>query len=270
MLEYLRAAGARLVRAEVKGITGQTLFDLELAGSEGTSHLMADCIVNAAGPYLHKIGAMLGEDLPVHNVYQQKIAFEDREQAIPRDMPFSIDLDGQRLAWSEDEAQWLGSDAQTARFLEPMQGSIHCRPDGPPQGQWVKLGWAYNQQPGDPHQEDPLDPHFPDIVVRGASRLHPRLAAYVGRLPRGARHYGGYYTMTRENWPLIGPMRTPGTFIAGALSGFGSMAACATGALCAAWVFGEPVPEYANALTLQRYENQALQAELARLGGGCL
>jgi hypothetical protein len=47
-------------------------------------------------------------------------------------------------------------------------------------------------------------------------------------------------------------------------------AACATGALCAAWVFGEPVPEYANALTLQRYENQALQAELARLGGGCL
>jgi glycine/D-amino acid oxidase-like deaminating enzyme len=270
MLEDLRAAGARLVRAEVKSITGQAPFDLELAGPEGTSHLTADCIVNAAGPYLQNIGAMLGEDVPVHNVYQQKIAFEDREQAIPRDMPFSIDLDGQRLAWSEDEARWLASDTQTARFLQPMQGSIHCRPDGPPQGQWVKLGWAYNQQPGDPHQEDPLDPHFPDIVVRGASRLHPRLAAYLGRLPRGARHYGGYYTMTRENWPLIGPMRTPGTFIAGALSGFGSMAACATGALCAAWVFGEPVPEYANALTLQRYEDQALQAELARLGGGCL
>jgi glycine/D-amino acid oxidase-like deaminating enzyme len=270
MLEDLRAAGARLVRAEVKGITGQAPFDLELAEPEGTSHLTADCIVNAAGPYLQNIGAMLGENLPVHNVYQQKIAFEDREQAIPRDMPFSIDLDGQRLAWSEDEARWLASDPQTARFLEPMHGSIHCRPDGPPQGQWVKLGWAYNQQPGDPHQEDPLDPHFPDIVVRGASRLHPRLAAYLGRLPRGVRHYGGYYTMTRENWPLIGPMRTPGTFIAGALSGFGSMAACATGALCAAWVFGEPVPEYANALTLQRYENQALQAELARLGGGCL
>lgn len=213
---------------------------------------------------------MLGEDLPVRNVYQQEIAFEDRERAIPRDMPFSIDLDPQRLAWTEDEAQWLASDPQTARFLEPMQGSIHCRPDGPPQGTWIKLGWAYNHHAGDPHGEDPLDTHFPDVVLRGASRLHPKLAAYVGQLPRGARHYGGYYTMTAENWPLIGRMQTPGAFVAGALSGFGSMAACATGALCAAWVLDEPVPDYARALTPQRYQDSALKAELAGLQGGCL
>ena len=48
--------------------------------------------------------------------------------------------------------------------------------------------------------------------------------------------------MTKENWPLIGPMRTKGAFVAGALSGFGTMAACATGALCAAWVQGAELP----------------------------
>jgi glycine/D-amino acid oxidase-like deaminating enzyme len=60
-------------------------------------------------------------------------------------------------------------------------------------------------------------------------------------------------------------MRTPGAFIAGALSGFGTMTACATGALCAAWVAGAPVPRYASALTMARYDDQRLMAELANL-----
>ena len=47
--------------------------------------------------------------------------------------------------------------------------------------------------------------------------------------PDALRHYGGYYTMTDENWPLIGPMGTDGAYIVGALSGFGSMSACAAG-----------------------------------------
>jgi len=270
MLERVRAAGVRLVRAQVQGIAGRSPFQIELNGPEGRSHITADRIVNAAGPFLKDIGAMLGEDIPVQCVYQQKIAFEDREQAIPRDMPFSIDLDEQRLAWSEEDRGWLASEPQTARFLEPMQGGIHCRPDGPPQGHWIKLGWAYNQQASDPHDDDPLDPHFPDIVLRGASRLNPKLSAYIGRLPRGARHYGGYYTLTEENWPLIGKMDTPGAFIAGALSGFGSMAACATGALCAAWVFEQPVADYAHSLTPARYQDEVLRAELAGLGSGSL
>lgn len=71
--------------------------------------------------------------------------------------------------------------------------------------------------------------------------------------------------MTPENWPLIGPMRTPGAFVAGALSDFGTMAACATGALCAGWVAGGARPPYADALSLARHEDRALMAELAAL-----
>ena len=68
--------------------------------------------------------------------------------------------------------------------------------------------------------------------------------------------------MTPENWPLIGPMRTPGAFMAGALSGYGTMAATATGALCAAWMQDAPRPDYAELFTLRRYDDATLMAEL--------
>lgn len=68
--------------------------------------------------------------------------------------------------------------------------------------------------------------------------------------------------MTPENWPLIGPMRTEGAYMAGALSGFGTMAATATGALCAGWMSGAEMPDYAKSFTLARYDDRALMAEL--------
>ncbi|HEX5130756.1 MAG TPA: FAD-binding oxidoreductase [Usitatibacter sp.] len=270
MLEAIRAAGGKLVRGEVESVSPGTTFQIEVAAVDGTRTIAAESIVNAAGPFVPDVAAMLGEDLPVKCVYQQKIAFPDEQGAVPRNMPFSIDLDGQALSWSDEDREVLGADPATRHLVQPMKGGIHCRPDGPVDGQWIKLGWAYNDTPSDPHDEPPVDPQFPDTVLRGASRLNPRLAAYVGRLPRGAKHYGGYYTMTEENWPLIGPMKTRGAFVAGALSGYGSMAACATGAICAAWIARRPVPDYARAFALERYADAALVAELATLGKGTL
>ncbi len=270
MLEAIRDAGGHLIKGEVKSISGGSPFTLEIAAGEGTRALMADRIVNAAGPFINDIARMLGEDLPVQCVYQQKIAFPDTEKAVPRDMPFTIDLDGQVLAWSDEDREILAADPATRRLSEPMKGGIHCRPDGPIDGTWIKLGWACNDAVSDPHGEEPVDPQFPDTVVRAASRLNPALGVYIGRLPRGARHYGGYYTMTKENWPLIGPMKTPGATIAGALSGYGSMAACAAGSICAACIAGKPIPDYARHFGLGRESNTALLAELAALGQGTL
>jgi glycine/D-amino acid oxidase-like deaminating enzyme len=270
MLQALRDDGARLVRAEVTDIAGTAPFVLTLAGPCGPAALRADRIVNAAGPRVGDVAAMLGEQIAVKCVYQQKIAFQDRDAAIPRSMPFTIDLDAQTLAWTQEDRELLAGEPTARHLLEPMKGGIHCRPDGSAQGTWIKLGWAYNEQPTDPHDAEPIDTQFPDTVLRGASRLHPRLASYIGRLPRGTHHYGGYYTMTDENWPLIGRMRTDGAFIAGALSGFGSMAACAAGAVCAAIVVGAPVAPYARWLSGERYANAALMAELAVLGKGSL
>ena len=262
MLEAIREAGGCVVRAAVTGIEGGPPFTISLQDGEGTSLLRADRIVNAAGPFFTLVAAMLGETLPVNCVYQQKIAFEDRQGAIPRTLPFTIDLDGQELAWTDEERAELASEPETAALLQPLPGGIHRRPEGGDGGRWIKLGWAYNTTASSPDGEPPIDPNFPDVVIRAASRLSPALSTYLGRLPRGARHYGGYYAMTPENWPLIGPMRTPGAFMAGALSGFGTMAATATGAVCAAWIAGAARPGYAAALTLARYDDEALMTSL--------
>ena len=262
MLEAVRAAGGRLLRGKIVGVEGAAPFRLAVQTPAGNEVLHADRLVNAAGPFFGQIAAMLGENPPVRCVYQQKIAFEDRGHAIARDMPFAIDLDRQRLPWTAEERLALADNPDTAALLAPMNGGIHCRPDGGDAGSWIKLGWAFNDQPSDPHDDEPIDPQFPDLVLRAASRLHPGLARYIGHLPRGARHYGGYYTMTEENLPLIGPMATAGAFMAGSLSGYGTMAACAAGELAAAWIADAPRPAYAASFSTARYDDQKLMTEL--------
>ena len=98
--------------------------------------------------------------------------------------------------------------------------------------------------------------------MRGAAAFIPALHAYVESPPTRYSHYGGYYTMTEENWPLVGPMQAGGAFMVAALSGFGSMSACAAGKLCAAWVCNGELPDYAVALSTHRYQDENLMAEL--------
>jgi glycine/D-amino acid oxidase-like deaminating enzyme len=94
----------------------------------------------------------------------------------------------------------------------------------------------------------------------------PALQRYYDRLPNRRSHYGGFYTMTEENWPIIGPLNTPGLFVIGALSGFGSMAACAAGSLCTSWITGAARPVFADHLAINRYQNRALMNELKTIG----
>ncbi|MCW0983784.1 FAD-binding oxidoreductase [Agrobacterium sp. BT-220-3] len=270
MLERIRNKGGRILRGELMSIDNREPFWLNVKMAGEHVRVVADRLVNAAGPFVRDVAAMLGEDLPVECVYQQKISFEDRQRVVPRDLPFTIDLDPQTLAWTDEEMDLLRENPATARFTEQMIGGIHCRPDGAVDGAWIKLGWAYNKTATDPHAPEPIDPEFPDIVLRGASRLQPGLARYVGRLPRNAHHYGGYYTMTKENWPLIGPSGTPGAFVAGALSGFGTMAACMTGSICADWVMGGPLVPYAKALSADRYSDPSLAGDILAGSRGLL
>ena len=262
MLETMRPLGAQFQQARVVGIAKADRFQVDVIADGERQTIKADIIVNAAGPFASHVSAMHGEKLPIQNVLQQKIAFVDRNRAVDRKMPFAIDLDGQMLAWSVEEREALAAAPELARLLEPMPGSIHCRPDGGDQGQWIKLGWAFNSDPSEPTRAPELNPYFPEIVLRAASRLQPALRQYLGALPRDRVHYGGFYPMTKENWPLIGAARTPGVFLTAALSGYGTMSACAAGDLCARAVVGAPSPSFANVLSLARYENMALMNEL--------
>ena len=263
MLEQFRSSGGRRVQGAVSAIDSTNTFRLRIHGADD---IEADVVVNAAGPFAHKVAAMLGETLPVTNLFQQKVAFEDVRGAIARDMPFSIDLDEKQLDWTDEERALLAEDRDLRWLTDGMPGGTHCRPDGGARGTWVKLGWAYNEQTSEPQEDlanEPLsDPQFPEIVMRGSAQFVPALRPYVDDPPTRYSHYGGYYTMTEENWPLIGPMDAPGAFMVAALSGFGSMAACAAGKLCAAWIAGADLPEYAQSLSRTRYGNDDLMCEL--------
>ena len=232
MLEYLKELSAKRMIGSVETIRQSDGYLLGVKTADGLVTVHAEKIVNAVGPFADKIAKMLDVDLPIHNVFQQKIAFEDRERAIPRVMPFSIDLDDQQIDWSDEDREILREDPDFSWLAEDFHGAIHCRPDGGDGSTWVKLGWAYNETPASATWEPPLDDNFPEIVLRGAARLNPTLKVYYGRLPRNTHHYGGWYTMTEENWPLIGPMGPEGAFLNCAHSGFGTMAACAGGDPC--------------------------------------
>lgn len=270
MLDYLRNAGVKRMIGDVGNITAQNGFQIDIATTDGRQTLHADRLINAAGPFADHIAQMLGVTLPIVHTFQQKIAFEDREGAIPRDQPFAIDLDGQKIDWADEERALLQSDPEHAWMAGDMPGAIHCRPDGGDRGRWVKLGWAYNTIPAPATWEPQLDDTFPEIVLRGAARLNPALRVYYGRLPRTMHHYGGWYSMTDENWPLIGPMGPDGAFMNCAMSGFGTMAACAAGELCAAWVAGAERPSYAQAFSLARYQDTALLTALRNANKGVL
>ena len=263
MLDVFKSLGGTRVTDEVVGIDKLDGFEVSLKGSDTT--IKAEHIVNAAGPFINDIAKVLGTSLPVRNTLQQKIAFEDTEGVIPRDMPFSIDLDEQLIDWNDEERELLAADDDYAWLTHKMPGAIHCRPDGD-NGRWVKLGWAYNDSTEASISRTPeLFANYPEIVLRGAARLNPRLKTYYESLPSKMHHYGGYYTLTDENWPLIGKMDVEGAYVVGAMSGFGTMSACASGDLCARWILGEELPEFAEALSPQRYANKTLMDELLAL-----
>ena len=268
-LQQFTAMGGKRVNAKVVEIESGTRYRLCTEARGERAIINADIVVNAAGPFVNNIAGMLDCALPVKNIFQQKIAFEDDRKTIPRDMPFSIDLDSKTLDWSDEEKQLLLQDDDMRWLAQEMPSGTHCRPEGGTNSEWLKLGWAYNASNCDPEEdlanEASIDPVFPEVVIRGAAKFLPSLATYITDPPKRMLHYGGYYTMTEENWPLIGPLDNKGAFVVGALSGFGSMAAAAAGKLCAAHVSGTELPAYATDLSLQRLNNKKLLSELAAL-----
>ena len=129
----------------------------------------------------------------------------------------------------------------------------------------VLLIWTYDVEPVEPTFPIVFDPAYPEIAIRGMSRVIPALAAYLPRLPRSVVD-GGYYTKTRENRFLAGPLPVGGAYVIGALSGYGLMAANGAADLLADHITGRPLPRYAPAFRLDRYDDPAYRALLERWG----
>ena len=260
LLEEARRHGAFLVAGRVEEVltAGGNVSGARIAAAGGGSgRIAAPVFVNAAGPFAKRVGAWLGADLPVWFERHVKMSFPDRERAIPRDAPLFIWADPIRLPWSAEERAALAEDPEGRSLLDTFPAGAHGRPDGGRDGSSLILYWTYEgEERSEPVFPFDWDPRYPEIVLRGMSRMIPALARYFGRLPKPWVD-GGYYVRTRENRPLVGPLPLGGSFVCAAFSGFGIMGSCAGGELLAAHVTGGALPPWADTFTLSRYEDPA-------------
>ena len=222
---------------------------------DGESAIETPTFVNAAGPMVASVGQLLDIELPVLHEVHLKVGFRDYQQVVPRGAPMLIWIDPQVLDWSEQEQANL-DEAGRSELLGQLPGGCHGRPEGDADSSWVLALWEYHRRIQEPVWPLPQDRLYPEVVMKGMTTMIPGLSVYRDRLPQPVVD-GGYYTKTRENFPLIGPLPVPGAYIVGALSGFGVMAAAAAGELAALHITGGDLPSYAGTLALSRYGDPA-------------
>lgn len=264
MLDEARARGARLVNGRMTGVNlnGGRVESVQVASDEGALRLATPVLVNAAGPLVREVGAMVGVDIPVFNELHGKISFNDAQHILPRDVPLMIWSDPVYLPWSDEERQELAGDKELNWLLDEFPAGVHFRPEGLGPSPVLLVLWTYDIEEQEPVWPPTFDDFYPEIVIRGLTRMVPGMSRYLGRMGRPWVD-GGYYCKTQENRPLICPLEVEGAFLIGALSGYGVMAGPAAGELLAAHVAGATLPGYAPAFDLKRYEDQAYRTMLA-------
>ena len=258
MLAEAAAAGLEVIKGEVKAVDsgGDRVRAVDVDGDR----IETPTFVNAAGPLARKVAALVDVDLPVYSEVHIKVAFRDHLAVVPRSSPMAIWSDPQSLGWTPEESVGL---AEMGRddLLGVMPPSCHYRPEGGKESQWVVCLWEYHRIVQEPSWPLPDDPLYPEVVLRGLQTMVPEFGRYLDHLPQPMVD-GGYYTKTRENRPLVTRMGPDGSFLVGAFSGFGVMAAAAAGELAAALVTEGDLPEYAPAFALARYQDPTYLAEM--------
>jgi glycine/D-amino acid oxidase-like deaminating enzyme len=264
LLERARAAGVELVEGRVEAVetAGGRVTGVRISGRSGNHSFSTGRFVNAAGPMLAPAARLLGIELPVFSELHLKTSFEDHLGVVPRDLPFVIWDDLQRLDWTAEEREELAESEATRWLTETLPAGAHMRPEG---RRHVLLLWPYHTAAVSETFPLTIPDEYTEICLRGLTRVLPGLEAYLDRLPKPYVD-GGYYTKTRENRPLACPLPVEGAFVHGALSGFGLMASAATAELCAAHITGETLPEWAPAFDLTRYDDPAYLARLEAWG----
>jgi sarcosine oxidase, subunit beta len=270
LLEQARDAGVELLSGHVTEVdcAEGRVTGVQVQGADGQTHTIATPVfVNAAGPYAKQVGELLGVSLPLFSEAHYKIAIEDPRGAVDRNTGLVILDDAQSLEWSAEEREELAADESTRWLTEALPAGIHLRPEGYGNATTVLMLWDYHSAHRFDAPEFPLpdDPFYPEVVLRGMTKLVPALAGYLERLPH-AYVDGGYYTKTAENRPLVGPMGIPGAYVCAAFSGFGLMAAPAAAELLAQQIAGAAVAPYAPSFLLSRYDDPIYQAKLAQWG----
>lgn len=264
LLDEARRAGVQLLTGRVAAVETRAgaISHVHLAGG---AQISTNIFINAAGPHLAALGELLGVDIPVFNEMHLKASFDDHLGVVPRSAPLLVCADPQQLPWSDDERAFLAEDPETAWLLETLPSGAHTRPEGGDHASTILVLWDLHNEPVDPIFPLPEDPLYTELALRGLSRVLPNMRNYVEKMPRPFVD-GGYYTKTRENRPLAGPLPVAGAYLVGAASGYGIMASAALAELLAAHIIGAPLPAYAPAFALTRYQDPEYQQLLETWG----
>ncbi|RPI81998.1 MAG: FAD-binding oxidoreductase [Chloroflexi bacterium] len=252
LLDQARSAGVKLERGKVAGVEIEH-GRVQAVVLEDGRRIRTNIFVNAAGPNLKDVGSLTGVELPVYSEIHLKAMLRDTQEIIPRDAPLVIYADRQMLNWTPEEKQALESENDLRFLLDELSAGGHLRPEGGSSSPIVLLLWDYHGQIVEPAFPIPIDPEYQEIALRGLVSLVPGLNVYLERSQK-PNVDGGYYTRTVENRPLIGPMPIEGSYVIGALSGYGIMVSAAAGELLAAWITGGKLPDYAHEFALERYD----------------
>lgn len=258
LLETARRSGVRYEAGKVTevDVKNSRVQGVQLSSGE---HIQSPIFVNAAGPYLKEVGRMLGSDIPIFTELHLKAVIKDALGVVGRDAPLLIWNDVQTLPWEADEREALAGDDETHWLTQIFPAGAHTRPEGA--GDNILMLWEYQTKVMEPEWPPLMDEQYPEIALRGLAALLPRMKDYFSKMPRPQLD-GGYYTKTRENRPLVGPLSVDGAYVIGAVSGYGIMSACGVGELLAAQVTGATLPSYAKAFELSRYDDPEYQEKL--------
>jgi len=262
LLESGRRLGCQFGAGKVTGVDvkGGRVQGVRL--SSGV-RIQSPIFINAAGPFIKEVGELVGVDLPAYNELHLKAVIKDALEVVGRDAPLLIWNDKQKLPWGEDEREVLTLDDETRWLTETFPSGVHTRPEG--RGTDILMLWEYHTNVMEPVDAPAMDEQYPELALRGLAAMLPRMKEYFAKIPRPQLD-GGFYTKTRENRPLVGPMGVDGAFVIGAVSGYGIMSACGVGELLAAYVTGGELPFYANAFLLSRYDDPVYQKKLENWG----
>jgi glycine/D-amino acid oxidase-like deaminating enzyme len=268
LLTEAQSAGVEFKRGRVIGVhtQGGSVRAVDFATTGDQQQVQTDSFVVAAGPMTPQVTAMLGVQVPIYCELHSKIAIQDSLGAVPREAPLLIWSDPQQLPWKPTETRALAADPATAWLTEPFPAGVHARPEGPAESPISLLLWTYDTEPVEPVFPPPHDEiYYPEVTIRGLSTMLPAMRNYFDHLPRPIVD-GGYYTKTEENRPLACPLPVDGSYLIGALSGFGVMASPAAGELLAAHLTGGDLPSYQGWFRLERYDDPNYRALLQDWG----
>jgi sarcosine oxidase subunit beta len=141
--------------------------------NDGEKEIEADYVVNAAGPWGHRIAAMAGVEIPIHPK-KRRAAILEPEKAMPETAPLTIDLGS--------GAYFRPWDADTVLAGGHFE---HDDPDVDP------------DDPGSFEDDIPLS-----FVEREMTELD-KAADYFGMDTRIVRGWSGVYAITPSNHPIM-------------------------------------------------------------------